>query len=214
LTGDKNILVKSDSDSWQQPKVAVEYFLINDPNLESFDMELYLTKSKEIIADSVAKSSKAQYDRCWQIFQTFCEWHSVETYGKCIKIVYRIQHGLNDAELIIPDCKVDDVLAYLAYIHTNYSDGVSNAYTHVSAIAFNYRAKGKVSPTDDHRVTMNMKGLKRRNLGKKVNRAKPMTLDVLEALRKMLKDKPNLVRWRTIWGIHMEFFLMLGYIII
>jgi hypothetical protein len=89
LTGDKNILVKSDSDSWQQPKVAVEYFLINDPNLESFDMELYLAKSKEIIADSVAKSSKAQYDRCWRIFQTFCEWHRVETYGKCIKIVYR-----------------------------------------------------------------------------------------------------------------------------
>ena len=69
----------------------------------------------------------------------------------------------------------------MAYIHTNYSDGVSNAYTHVSAIAFNYREKRKVSPTDDPRVTMYMKGLKRRNLGKKFNRAKPMTLDVLEA---------------------------------
>ena len=100
-------------------------------------------------------------------------------------------------------------MSYLGYINANYSDGVSIAYTHVSAIAFHYRAKGKVSPTDDQRISMYMKGLKRRNQGRKVNRAKPMTLEVLAAMRKVLKEKPNLVRWRTVWRSHMEFFLML-----
>ena len=105
------------------------------------------------------------------------------------------------------------ILSYLAYVNTNYSDGVSTAYTHISAIAFKYRSAGKISPTDDNRVSMFVKGVKRRNQGRKIRRAKPMTLEVLAAMRKVLQDKPNLVKWRTVWRAHLEFFLMLRYYI-
>lgn len=60
---------------------------------------------------------------------------------------------------------------------------------------------------------MYMKGLKRQNVEKPVKQAKPMTTDILQDLRKLLKDDkhPNLVTWRTVWRAHLEFGLMLRF---
>ncbi len=53
----------------------------------------------------------------------------------------------------------------MGYLLTSQSDSVATAYRHISAIAFNYRIKGLTSPTEDVRVSMYMKGLKRMNQG-------------------------------------------------
>lgn len=93
------------------------------------------------------------------------------------------------------------------------SASVSTAYTHSSSIAYFYRSSGKPSVTENAIVTLYMKGLKRRNLGKTVNQATPMTTVILADLRKLLsaQQQPNLVTWRTVWRAHVEFGLMLRF---
>ncbi len=95
------------------------------------------------------------------------------------------------------------------YVNETFSGSVSTGYTHLSAIAYHYKAQGVTGVTDDPRVGMFMKGLKRRNQGAPVTRAEPMTVEVLTAMREMLYRKPNLVLWRTVWRAYMEFCLML-----
>ena len=53
----------------------------------------------------------------------------------------------------------------------------------MSAIAHNYKAQGVRGVTDDQRISIFMKGLKRRNQGAQVTRAEPMTPDILTSLR-------------------------------
>jgi len=55
-----------------------------------------------------------------------------------------------------------------------------------------------------------MKGLKRKHLNTPVCRAEPMTKEILQAMRNLIrKGCPNLVTWRTVWRAHIEFALML-----
>ncbi len=109
------------------------------------------------------------------------------------------------------ECGVDGVLMYLAHVHETYSGSVSTGYTHLSAIVHHYKIHGVKGVTDDPRVGMFMKGLKRRNQGNVVNRATPMTTDVLIAMRQMLYRKQTLILWRTVWRAYMEFCIMLRY---
>ncbi len=111
-------------------------------------------------------------------------------------------------------CGVDGVLAYLAHVSEVYSSSVSTGYTHLSAIAHKYKTNGVTGVTDDSRIAMYMKGLKRRNQGSVVVRATPMTPEILTAMRRMLYRKPSLILWRTIWRAYMEFCLMLRYMTI
>jgi len=86
----------------------------------------------------------------------------------------------------------------------------STVYGYLSAVAYNYRIQGLPSISEHPSVGMYMKGLKRRNIAVPVKQAKPMTPEVLGALRTLLKD-PTLVIWRTIWCLHVEFELMLRF---
>ncbi len=56
-----------------------------------------------------------------------------------------------------------------------------------------------------------MKGLKRLNVDKVVTRATPMTPEILQAMRGILMQAPNLTRWRTVWRAYMEYHVMLRY---
>jgi len=81
----------------------------------------------------------------------------------------------------------------------------------MSSIAYYYRIKGLISPTEDKQVQLYMKGLKRDNLGKPVKQAQPMTVAILKALRGLLTENANLVTWRTVWRAHVEFLLILRF---
>ncbi len=130
-----------------------------------------------------------QYDRCWKEWKNFCQWYSIEPLA-----------GTSE-----------NLVAYLAFISKRHSNSVSTAYSHLSAVAYYYRINGRNSITENHIVSMYMKGLKRRNLSKPVKRAAPMTIDVLKDMRRLLEpeNNPNLVVWRTVWRAHLEFGLML-----
>jgi hypothetical protein len=74
-------------------------------------------------------------------------------------------------------CGADGLLKFLGYLQTTQNDSVSTAYRHLSAVAFNYRLKGLTSPSEDIRVTMFMKGLKRKHQGKSYERLKILLLN-------------------------------------
>jgi hypothetical protein len=64
----------------------------------------------------------------------------------------------------------------------------------------------------DNLVTMFMKGLKRRRLTENphVQRAKPLTKDVLAKLNTYLLEAPRTLRqWRTIWRVNLAFMCLL-----
>lgn len=94
-----------------------------------------------------------------------------------------------------------------------HSSSAATAYSHLSAVAYHYRINGKASITEHVNVSMYLKGLKRRGLKKPVKRATPMTTEILADLRKLVAPEraPNLVTWRTVWRIHVEFALMLRF---
>ena len=92
-----------------------------------------------------------------------------------------------------------------------HSPSVATAYTHISAVAYNYRITGLPSITEHISVTLYMKGLKRRNLNNPIKRAKPMTSEILEDMRRLLDTNPSLVTWRTVWRAHIEFGLLLRF---
>lgn len=94
-----------------------------------------------------------------------------------------------------------------------HSPSVATAYSHLSSVAYHYRINGKSSITEHINVTMYLKGLKRRGLKQPVKRATPMTTDILADLRLLVAPEkhPNLVTWRTVWRIHVEFGLMLRF---
>jgi len=130
-----------------------------------------------------------QYARCWTSWNNFCGTHEIPP----------LQANENH------------VIAYLAYIASTCSDGVSTAYAHLSGIAYNYRLKGLPSVTDSTGVQMYIKGLKRSHAGKTVHRAEPMRPEILAKMREHLRAHPTLVTWRTTWAAHMEFVLMLRF---
>ncbi len=111
--------------------------------------------------------------------------------------------------MIFVGCGVEGLISYLGYVHTQLNGSVATAYRHLSAVAFNYRLAGKKSPTEDARISMFMKGLKRVNIDKPVTRATPMTPEVLCSVRRLVMETPNLTRWRTAWRVFMEYHLML-----
>jgi hypothetical protein len=132
-----------------------------------------------------------QYERTWKEWQYFCTWHKID--------------ALNATP--------ENIVAYLVYTAKRSTGTVANAYTHLSAIAYQYKLHNLPSITDTPLVTMYMRGLKRRNLDVPVKRAKPMDVDVLVAMRRLLVPdaRPNLVTWRTVWRSHMEFGLLLRF---
>lgn len=131
-----------------------------------------------------------QYKRCWKIWQNFCHTH----------------------EIGVLEAQEDHLLAYLAFVAENFSDGVSTAYTHLSAVGYYYRINGLPSLTESTSVHMYMKGLKRRHINTPVNRALAMSKEILSAMRNLLKSgAANLVLWRTVWRAHVEFALMLRF---
>ena len=101
----------------------------------------------------------------------------------------------------------------MSYIRTNHSPGTSTVESHLSSIAYHYRLQGVRSLTEDAQVKMYVRGIKRLNQSIPVKRAKPMTADVLSAMRNLLESKPSLVLWRTVWRAQLEFSLMLRYVV-
>jgi hypothetical protein len=83
--------------------------------------------------------------------------------------------------------------------------GISRVYTHLSSISYNYRRLGKVSPCDDIRMKMFMKGLKRDARDQPVRRALPLTVDILEKAVRLLTESDTLIAWRTVWRIVISF---------
>ncbi len=132
-----------------------------------------------------------QYERCWREWNAFCETH----------------------HLAPLEANPEQLLAYLVHVAHSHSSSVSTAYTHMSAVAYHYRIAGRHSITENVTVQLYMKGLKRRNLSQPVKRANPMTVEILDALRKLVgADRhPSLVTWRTVWRAHAEFGLLLRF---
>ncbi len=79
------------------------------------------------------------------------------------------------------------------------TSGISRVYTYLSAISHNYRRIGKLSPCDDPRMKMFMKGLKRHDSKNPPKRAKPLTTTILAQLITLLDEDSSLVTWRTVW---------------
>ncbi len=46
-------------------------------------------------------------------------------------------------------------------------------------------------------------------VGNPVNRATPMTPEILMAMRAIVQAKPSLTKWQTVWRAYMEFVLLL-----
>ncbi len=90
--------------------------------------------------------------------------------------------------------------------------GPSRVYASLSSVAFHYRLKGLPSLTDDPRVKMFMKGLKRRNaVTHQAKRATPMTLEILNEAARLLDDTTSIKIWRTVWRMHVAFFCFLRF---
>ncbi len=49
-------------------------------------MEEFLTYTRNVMGNSVAKSSKTQYDRAWREWNAFCIRFAIEPLGKTINI--------------------------------------------------------------------------------------------------------------------------------
>ncbi len=45
-------------------------------------MEVLRAKYASIISDSLAGSSKIQYERCWKLFNEFCQQHELDPLGE------------------------------------------------------------------------------------------------------------------------------------
>jgi hypothetical protein len=93
------------------------------------------------------------------------------------------------------DASADNVISYLAYIAKRNSSSVATAYSHLSAIAYHYRIKGKNSITESTTVQMYMRGLKRRNISNPVKRARPMTPEILQVI---MSDLGHVVKNRLL----------------
>jgi hypothetical protein len=162
-----------------------------------------------MMENSLAESTRKQYDGPWNTYRQFCQAQNLEPLGESANQLsiysyrYFIQH------ITFPECGATGLISYLGYVHTQLNGSVATAYRHLSAVAFNYRLNGRVSPTEDARVGMYMKGLKRLNVNKPVIRATPMTPDVLKGMRAQLATGPTLTKWRTVWRAYMEYHLML-----
>jgi hypothetical protein len=103
---------------------------------------------------------------------------------------------------------VDNLLSFLAT--KSQECGVSRVYCLLSAVAHHYRLKGLPALSDDTRIKMFMKGLKRINAKEKtVKRSRPMTLEILEEAASLLVDHEDLRTWRTVWRMHVSFFCFL-----
>ena len=95
------------------------------------------------------------------------------------------------------------MLRYLYRVHTR--GGVSNVYTHLSAIAFHFRRQRRPSPCDDQAVKMFMKGLKRLEAARVVKRAKPITVSMIKKAISSLTDTGTMREWRTVWCLTISF---------
>ncbi len=98
---------------------------------------------------------------------------------------------------------IKNVLRYLYRVHTR--GGVSNVYTHLSAVAFHFRRQRRASPCDDQAVKMFMRGLKRLESTKVVKRAKPITLPMIKKAIHTLSDTSAMWEWRTVWNMAISF---------
>jgi len=122
-----------------------------------------------------------KYDSVWNKFQTYCSERSAESIG----------------------CPVPLFLEYLYFISEQ--SGLSAVYTHLSGVSFHHRRLGLDSPSDDSRVKMFMKGLKRKQSTVPVRRAKPINKDILLDLMKHMRKDHSLVAYRTVWRLIINF---------
>ncbi len=122
-----------------------------------------------------------QYKRSWSAWKAYCRALNVPHYR----------------------AKASVVMQYLLEKSTHV--GTSSVYTQLSAIAFHYRRKGLSSPSDDTRVRMFMKGLKKSQVGHVVKRAKPMTVAILKRAVRRLAADGSLTTWRTVWRMCIGF---------
>jgi len=82
----------------------------------------------------LSEATLKSYKTCWKDFQNYCRGKSQDFYAA-------------DTEF---------VMKYFA--RKSKACGLSRLFVHLSSISYNYRTRGKVSPCDDARVKMMMKG--------------------------------------------------------
>jgi len=101
----------------------------------SVDSEDALDLAMSHVDSSVSQATSKSYRQCWNDFVSYCD--------------SKTQNPLT--------CDSTFVMKYLA--RKSKHVGQSRLYVYLSSISHYYHRDGKVSPCDDHRIRMMMKGI-------------------------------------------------------
>ncbi len=106
-----------------------------------------------------------------------------------------------------------DIVGYLSSLEQRQCS-YSSVYTHLSSISYHFRLEDLPSPTSGPLVSMYLKGLKRKNVEKRLvtRRAKPLTKEILKKMIDLLysREKEHSLRvWRTVWRVNLAFYALL-----
>ena len=142
---------KRESTSISCKVIRVTILLLLNLNMDEFRSDY-----ESVLAQSVAPSTRTQYERSWKTFQAFCETHTMNPLGNYAMKKYET-YVLNTYVLRVTECSADGILGYLSHLRNKHSGGVSTAQTHMSAIAYHYRLNGRTSISEDPRIAMYMK---------------------------------------------------------